>query len=250
MSNADTIRVLNDPPLDGPANMARDEALMTSVGTGRSPPTLRLYQWEKPTISLGYFQPFADYEALDPPAGTLAVVRRLTGGGARLHDLELTYSLSLPLDHVLLESGSKTLYETAHEAITAALRSLEVEATQCGHTDDSTPTRGPFFCFERRHEYDLLIDGAKVAGSAQRRTHTAVLQHGSIVLGNRYDQQQTASVPMPIDQSVERLRSAFTTELARITGLQLDPGEWSHEELVVTEQLVEKYTGPDWTQRT
>ena len=79
-------RILQDSPLDGPTNMARDEALLDRVGDGSSPPTLRLYQWDPPTISLGYFQKYADYEALDPPAGELAVVRRPTGGGAILQD--------------------------------------------------------------------------------------------------------------------------------------------------------------------
>src|SRR3970040_852910 len=105
------LRVLDDPPLDGPTNMAGDEALMTLVGTDDSPPTLRLYQWIEPTISLGYFQHFVDYRALPPPAGELPVVRRLPGGGAILHDLELTYSLSLPAGHGLLAHGPSRLYE-------------------------------------------------------------------------------------------------------------------------------------------
>ena len=85
--------------------MARDEALLTLVGTSQSPPTVRLYQWNPPTISLGYFQHYGDYVSLPPPAGTLPVVRRLTGGGAILHDLELTYSLTLPTGHQLLAHG-------------------------------------------------------------------------------------------------------------------------------------------------
>ena len=75
MTDSPAIRVLNDPPLDGPANMARDEALLVRVGERRSPPTLRLYQWDPPTVSLGYFQPYADYEALPPPVGQLAVAQ-------------------------------------------------------------------------------------------------------------------------------------------------------------------------------
>ena len=73
MTQQPTIRIVVDPPLDGPTNMARDEAIMILVGTGDAPPTLRLYQWEPPTISLGYFQCYADYESLPPPEGDLAV---------------------------------------------------------------------------------------------------------------------------------------------------------------------------------
>ncbi len=80
------IRLVNDESLDGAINMARDEALLDGVRSGTSPATLRLYEWAAPTVSLGYFQPYAQYETLAPPAGELPVVRRLTGGGAILHD--------------------------------------------------------------------------------------------------------------------------------------------------------------------
>ncbi len=126
MPSTDTIRVINDPALAGPVNMARDEALLAQVGDGISPPTLRLYQWDPPTISLGYFQRYADYESLPSPAGELAVVRRQTGGGAILHDLELTYSLALPLAHPLLAKGPSKLYEVAHDAIIACLAELGI----------------------------------------------------------------------------------------------------------------------------
>ena len=99
--------------------MARDEALMLRVGRSESPPTLRLYQWDPPTISLGYFQRYADYESLPPPGGLLPVVRRLTGGGAILHDLELTYSLALPINHPLVCDGPNRLYELTHDAVIA-----------------------------------------------------------------------------------------------------------------------------------
>src|SRR5580765_2945407 len=89
-----SFRLFIDDPLDAVTNMARDESLLESVGRGESPPTLRLYQWSPAAISLGYFQDYAEFEALPAPAGTLAVVRRQTGGGAILHDLELTYSLT------------------------------------------------------------------------------------------------------------------------------------------------------------
>jgi lipoate-protein ligase A len=170
---------------------------MLHVGTGQSPPTLRLYQWDPPTISLGYFQPYAQYKELPPPAGRLPVVRRPTGGGAILHDLELTYSLTLPTDHPLIHRNPNRLYELAHDAIINCLSSLGLNAARCGLTDDSGAARGPFFCFQRRHCYDLLLDGDKIAGSAQRRTRHAILQHGSIVLANRFSQHPTAFAPGP-----------------------------------------------------
>lgn len=244
------IRVLNDPPLDGPTNMARDEALMTRVGTSRSMPTLRLYQWDRPTISLGYFQHYADYESLPPPVGNVPVVRRLTGGGAILHDLELTYSLTLPVGHALLNHGPSRLYELAHDAVIETIASFGITAMRCGKSDGSGAARGPFFCFQRRHCYDVLAGGDKIAGSAQRRTRDSVLQHGSIVLANRYAQQPTAVVPLPFDDCVLRARSHVVEAFARLTGVACELGPWSNDELAAADALQDKYAGLGWTRRT
>ncbi len=242
------IRVLHDPALDGPTNMARDEALMTCVGRSESPPTLRLYQWDPPTISLGYFQRYADYESLPPPAGSLPVVRRLTGGGAILHDLELTYSLTLASDHRLLSKGANRLYELAHDAVIAWLGSLGLTATR------SLPCKGGakggvFFCFERRHRYDVLIGQEKIAGSAQRRRRDAILQHGSIILGRRYNQQATANIPLPFDEGLRDVRSGFAEHLAEVTAEDFQPGDWSTMELAAADELAAKYAGDAWTKR-
>lgn len=230
--------------------MARDEALMLRVGAGESPPTLRLYQWCEPTISLGYFQRFAEYEALPPPAGSLPVVRRLTGGGAILHDLELTYSIALPLSHPLLAGGPNRLYELAHDAVIASLGHAETAPARCGTTDDSTAGRGPFFCFARRHCFDVLLAGEKLAGSAQRRTRTAVLQHGSIVLDNRFGQQPTARVGLPFEAAVAELRRDFAHHFAVQTQAIIINGDWTPEELPAAESLFGKYAGEEWTRRT
>jgi lipoate-protein ligase A len=248
-SSSDCIRVLHDPLLTGAVNMARDEALMTRVGTGDSPPTLRLYQWDPPTISLGYFQKYADYEALEPPAGELAVVRRPTGGGAILHDRELTYSLTLPIGHRLLAQGPNHLYELAHEAVMECMKLLGAESRPSGFTDDSGAARGPFFCFARRHAFDVLIGEDKLAGSAQRRTRTAVLQHGSIILENRFAQQPTARVPLPFDEAIARLREDFVRELSNVCREIMQRAAWSEEESVLSEQIAAKYAGAEWTKR-
>jgi lipoate-protein ligase A len=248
-SSSDFIRVLQDPPLAGAVNMARDEALMTRIGTGDSPPTLRLYQWDPPTISLGYFQKYADYEALEPPAGELAVVRRLTGGGAILHDRELTYSLTLPIGHRLLAQGPNHLYELAHEAVMECMKLLGAESRPSGFTDDSGAARGPFFCFARRHAFDLLIGDDKLAGSAQRRTQTAVLQHGSIILENRFAQQPTARLTIPFDNAIARLRTDFVREFSKVSGERMQASAWSQEEPALSTPMIAKYAGDEWTRR-
>ena len=249
MNTSHDIRVVHDPPLDGAENMARDEALLIHVGRLAAPPTLRLYQWSQPTVSLGYFQRYSDYEALPAALGRLRVVRRLTGGGAILHDLELTYSLTLSTSHPLLSGGPNALYALVHNAVIGALASLGVAAEQCGQTDDSTPTRGPFFCFERRHCFDVLTGGEKIAGSAQRRTREAVLQHGSIILGNRYARHMTGTVPLPFEEGIRRMRRAFVERFAEITGRNVTAGEWAQTEVQAATALRGKYAGEEWVRR-
>ena len=241
------IRVLCDDPLDGPRNMARDEALLTRVGSGDSEPTLRLYQWNPPTMSLGYFQRFADYDALEPPAGRIDVVRRLTGGGAILHDREWTYSLALPVSHPLLTGNAARLYELVHDALIDTLSLLNVRTQRCGSTDDSSAGRGHFFCFDRRHCLDVLLDGQKLAGSAQRRTPQAVLQHGSIILSNRYQQHHVASITEHIDLDDQALLTPFIDSLEQRLDVKLKEGEWSENELARAEDLAAKYGGEKWT---
>lgn len=268
-------RVLNDPPLNGPSNMARDEALLLRVGRGELPPTLRLYQWDPPTISLGYFQRYADFRSLPAPAGTLPVVRRLTGGGAILHDWELTYSLTLPTAHALLQPSPNRLYEMMHDVVIAALAKFGVRAARCGVSDDSGAAKGPFFCFARRHCYDVLVRSDKLAGSAQRRTRPAVLQHGSIVLGNRFSQQPTANwldpfgsatsprheevggahptvaeaLPTAYAEHTAELRERLVDEFVRAIGGDAFDGTWGQEEIKETQSLQEKYSETTWTQR-
>ena len=247
------IRLIHDVPMDGPANMARDEALLKAIGESATAPTLRLYEWNAPTISLGYFQKYADYLALPPPGGDLPVVRRLTGGGAILHDLELTYSLTLPTGHELLRGGPNHLYELAHDAVIASLGELELQTARCGHTDDSGAARGPFFCFARRHCYDVLLGGGKIAGSAQRRTRHAVMQHGSIILANRFVQQPTATTGSPhtdIREKIAQTRTALGQHFGMVLGMDLVPGSWSPCELDLAASLTAKYAGAEWTRRS
>jgi len=243
------MRLLIDPPADGVANMARDEALLNCVGDGLSPPTCRIYRWDPPTISLGYFQDYGEYEKLPPPAGNLAVVRRTTGGGAILHDREWTYSVALPVSHPLVTGGATRLYEVVHDAFIDALALLNVAARRSGLSDDSSANRGPFFCFDRRHCLDVLIGTQKLAGSAQRRTPAAILQHGSLIMANRYCQQKAAAVTDCIDLSDDALLPLLIDALARRFEEPLEEGAWTTAELHCAEQLKSKYAGEAWTRK-
>lgn len=179
-------RLLIDPPGDGAWNMAVDQALLESVAEGASP-IWRFYRWAEPTLSLGYFQEYADREK-HPASRACRVVRRSSGGGAILHDKELTYSLALPAGHPLAV-GRLSLYSEIHRTLVEALTQLGVPATRLSVNSIKSRKESPFLCFQRRAEGDVLFGGFKIAGSAQRRIQGAVLQHGSILL------EQSAAAP-------------------------------------------------------
>ncbi len=243
------IRLLINFPADGVTNMARDEALLVGVGEGASPPTMRFYKWDPPTISLGYFQNYSEYESLAAPVGDLAVVRRTTGGGAILHDREWTYSIALSASHPLVQAGATQLYDLVHAALIDTLALLGVRAERCLSSDGSSAGRGPFFCFDRRHCTDVLIDGGKLAGSAQRRTKTAILQHGSIILANRYHQHHAAAITDHVDLEDEALLTPFVDALEQRLGVTFQEGEWSENELACADEMTAKYGGDEWLKK-
>ncbi len=171
--------LLIDPPAPGAWNMAVDEVLLeTAAQCGDA--ALRFYRWSEPTLSLGYFQEYADRFA-HRSSRRAAVVRRLTGGGAILHDDELTYSLTAPAGHAWVRERDR-LYATIHAALIDALAAMGVRAVLCKPAAARPAPGEPLLCFQRRASGDVLVGTAKVAGSAQRRRRGAVLQHGSVLL--------------------------------------------------------------------
>jgi lipoate-protein ligase A len=191
MAELPTCRVIFDSPGRGTWNMAVDEALLEEAAD-HGIMTLRLYQWSEPTLSLGYFQPLSA-RAQHAASAVCPVVRRPSGGGAILHDRELTYSLAVPGEHRWAKDTQK-LYEVVHESVISTLLANlptddTLSLTRWGGTSVSSEARAPFLCFERRAAGDVVFrrkddhsQGHKIVGSAQRRRRGAILQHGSILL--------------------------------------------------------------------
>src|SRR5262245_56205962 len=167
-------RLLPDSVSDGPANMAGDEVLLRSAASGR--PSLRFYRWTEATLSLGYFQPEAR-RLEDPLLRDLPFVRRPTGGDALVHHHELTYCLA-----VLRNQGRRSAqpWLAMHAVIAAALAEFGIEAHP--HVAGERHSFSGFLCFEHFTDGDLIVQGAKVVGSAQRKQRDALMQHGSILL--------------------------------------------------------------------
>src|SRR5690606_18215687 len=124
----ETWRLVRSGHLTGARNMANDEAVIESVAAG-GPPTLRFYGWEPAAISLGYFQDF-DSEVDEAACQSLGIdiVRRLTGGRAILHDVEVTYSLVISEAHPLIPRSITESYRVISEGLVRGLELLGLEA--------------------------------------------------------------------------------------------------------------------------
>jgi lipoate-protein ligase A len=240
------VRLLIDPPATGAWNMAVDEALLASAATGVT--TLRFYAWSEPTLSLGYFQAAADRE-LHAASRHCPLVRRASGGGAIVHDRELTYSVALP-GRGRFGDQAAAMYDAFHQTL------VELLAVHCGGAvlspGTNVPQLEPFLCFQRHTPGDVLIGDDKVAGSAQRRSRGALLQHGSILLsrsdcapelpgindvtGSSHTTQQL------IDAWLPRLAERLTWHFERQA---LAPAESLQAQLLA----VERFDDPAWNSR-
>jgi len=235
-----TCRLLPAHVADGPANMAADEVLLHSAADGQA--SLRLYGWTEATVSLGYFQPAAR-RLEDPLLRDLPFVRRLTGGAALVHHHELTYCLAVPSQQAR-QSGP---WLAMHEVIAATLAEFDVEARPYIVSEEDS-FRG-FLCFEHFTPGDLIVNGAKVAGSAQRSQRDAVMQHGGILLAQS---RFTPSLPgirelSGIDVDVARLLAAIVDHLKRRTGWRIEPGDWTAEEVRSCSELaIGRYASETW----
>lgn len=168
-------KIFQDPALSGQENMDIDALLLERAVAGEA--ALRFYQWSEPTISLGHFQVT---QSMDVPERFkhLPCVKRLSGGGAILHDRELTYSCCLPKQHSICQEPAQ-LYNQIHEVLIEVLAAYDV---RCSMRGDAAFKDQSFLCFSRGDERDIVVGTHKIVGSSQRRRQGAVLQHGSILL--------------------------------------------------------------------
>jgi lipoate-protein ligase A len=176
----DALRVILSPPGDARWNMAVDEALLAGVTGGGAGPTLRLYSWRPPGISLGHFQPAGMADLGACARHGVGVVRRITGGGAVFHFGDVTACLVCPAG--TLPRSVRESYRLLSGVHAAALRSLGLDARIGGEAPPLPHRLRPGYdCFARLTECDVAVGGVKVAGSAQRRRGGAVLHHTSVV---------------------------------------------------------------------
>lgn len=248
MRSGPPLWVFRDSPLNGPTNMARDEHLLYLEMY--RPAVVRIYGWSPPTISLGCFQRYARVAELPEQVRELPVVRRPTGGGAILHDREVTYCLivddTLPITH----RAPVELYRLVHGFWR---ETLAADGMRCELAPEEypfpSPRNGPFFCFQEPGRTDLIVGRDKLLGSAQRRIPGRVLQHGSLLLGRRFAAHPGVDLGEPEPERVERWIEGFLERLARGLSLERRHAEWIPDQAVDIERRRGHYAGDAWTRR-
>jgi lipoate-protein ligase A len=211
-------RLLIHGPGSPARNMAVDEAVLREVRE----PVLRVYEWDVPAVSLGYFQPAA-------LAGERPFVRRYTGGGLVDHAHDITYTIVLPRAHPWMEVSAPESYCIIHQGVQAALAACGIvsELTPQAHAVESEA------CFQKAVRHDIVAGTQKLSGAAQRRTREGMLHQGSILLA---------------DPSRNRaLRKAFSGAFAARLELAMVPGDLTPAESARAAELErDRYSTEAW----
>ena len=232
MSLFDELIVYNDDePRAATLNMALDEALLESVTV----PTIRFYRWRRPSLSFGYFGRYID---VAPHESEQEIVRRWTGGGTVFHGDDLTYSLIIPASDPLFSERSMSIYQKIHRAIQKVLVAIDQQAelASAAAVDDrrnqldSTVADRRYNgqeCFANPVREDVMVNGRKVAGGAQRRTRLGILHQGSIqldALPDGFAEQLSAALGNSLNR--ETLGAATMQRAQTIADRKYGTAEW------------------------
>ena len=258
-------RLLLHAPSDGAWNMAVDEALLEScLGSPEAAPTLRLYGFAPPALSLGKSQPAADVRDVRMLERLgLGLVRRPTGGRAVLHEHERTYAVIGRLDRPPFAGGVLGTYRVIAQALELGLREAGVDARVSSPAPIARAAHAPrraAACFGALSTHELSVGGRKLVGSAQLRRGGAFLQHGSIpwrldatrlarLLGEAVDAQRLADLERAAPGlTPEKLDAALVSGFARSFGVELVPGSLTESEaLAATRLRAWKHLSAAWT---
>ncbi len=278
-----TWRLLLEPhPRPGALNMAIDEAVLRSVAARKAPPTVRLYGWAPPAMTLGRGQRYADADVVALRRDGIDLVRRMTGGTAVLNRDELTYTIAATDGEPRFVGSIAESYRGVSGALLYALERLglayakaegrgpgEPRGEGAGGPDDlSAPSRNRTpVCFEIPSDYEVTVSGRKLVGSAQMRVRGGILQHGSLPLTgdigdishylvDRPDPNRIRSHALTLYDALGRLvaweeaAEALAAGIREALNVTLLPSPLTPDERTEIEHLLaEKYANPDWTAR-
>ncbi len=165
-------------------NMDVDRRLLRILSKD-SEPLLRFYEWQRPSISYGYFLSPESHLAMEKlKAHEVDVVRRPTGGGILFHGADFTYSLFLPSGHPQYSPNTTTSYAYVHQIIVRVISRFCEASDQVALFPQDRGEEGsiPYFCMAAPVKHDVVLNGKKVGGGAQRRTKAGLLHQGVIAL--------------------------------------------------------------------
>jgi lipoate-protein ligase A len=263
--------------------MAIDEAMLIAHSEGKTPPTVRFYGWNPATLSIGYFQRAGDeVDFAELNRQGIGFVRRPTGGRAVLHDRELTYSIIVSEQYPDMPKTVNEAYRVLSEGLLRGFRRLGLQAEMVNLATEEekakyVSTAGSAACFDSPSWYELVVEGRKIAGSAQTRSRGVILQHGSILLEMDVD-QLFSLLRFSNERVKERLKSSFHSKAVAIgdicramgrtpvdllsaeeafgagfaegLGVNLVEGELTDYEQQLAAQLsAEKYGSEEWNMR-
>lgn len=266
---------VNSGPCDPAYNMALDEALLHWHSEGLIPPVIRFYEWNPATLSVGYFQKAKrdlDFDQIHKLG--LGFVRRPTGGRAVLHEHELTYSIIVSEQYPNMPKTVTEAYRVLSEGLLKGFQNLGLDAyfsvPETAEEKDALAKPKSAVCFDAPSWYELVVEGKKVAGSAQTRQEGVILQHGAILID--LDQEKLLSVfnfkneearqrmkeklpekavsinslspkKVTVDQCIEAFSKGFMQGL----DITLKPYELTDEQQAFVEKLMnEKYKSDEW----
>ncbi len=211
--------------------MAIDEAIFKAIIENKVPPTLRLYTWNPPALSIGYFQDTESPLIEEYLKKGYPLVRRPTGGLAVLHEDEMSYSMTGIMARDGFPVNRQEAYRQAHESIRTALLDLGFEAKL---SQEQKPGINNAFCSASWLPYDIILEHkGKIGGSAQRKSGKVLLQHGSI------------SLPEEVDR--DYLRDKIAENFGKVLGIELELQQLTDEEISLSKKLIkEKYGKWKW----
>lgn len=265
---------INSGRQDAFYNMALDELLMDKVGNREIKAALRFYEWQTPTLSLGYFQKVHKEIDLAKVADYgYQMVRRQTGGRGVLHDKELTYSVILPESYEDMPESVTQSYRILSTGLLHGFRNLGLNADfsipKSRKEEKELTNIRSSVCFDTPSWYELVVEGRKVAGSAQTRKSGVILQHGSILLdvdvdhlfdmfkyGNpRLKEEVKAGFKEKAvaindvsgkNYSVSDLYQAFKDGFEKGLGIGTESYTLTDEDEVRLTRLIDKYSSKEW----
>jgi len=262
----DTWRFIDSGPCSAAYNMAIDEAIAERARSNQAPPTLRLYGWDMPSVTIGYFQKMAEVDLEYCSQKNIPVIRRPTGGRAILHGNEITYSFAVKTRTGPFSNGLLDSYKSISGAFLNAFLKIGVSSElkllkDNRQRSDAKMLKSPL-CFQSVSYGEMTVNNKKIIGSAQKRWTDGLLQQGSIpFVIERDDLAKVFRMDTAPDMTAsliglhdifpglipDDLKTAIRISFEETFNIRLDISSPSAEEVSLARKLeAGKYLSHDW----